>query len=60
VQAKSIQIKGSMCSWSRLFAIPAETVAKNPAVDGTMLDWVGYRPHPIGIKSAFDGTEQIF
>jgi hypothetical protein len=43
-----------------LFVMPAQAGAKNGAVDGTMLGWAGSKPHPIGIKSAFDGTEQIF
>jgi hypothetical protein len=40
--------------------ILVQAVAQNGAVDGTMLGWAGSKPHPIGIKSAFDGTEQIF
>jgi hypothetical protein len=59
VHCKPLQIK-TWGAFSLSFVIPVQAMVKNGAVDGTMLGWAGSKPHPIGIKSAFDGTEQIF
>ena len=48
------------CFRSSLFVILVQLAAKNAAVDGTIDGWVDSKKHPIGIKSAFIGTEQIF
>ena len=48
------------CLRPSLFVILVQLVAKNTAVDGTMEGWVDQTKYPIGIKSAFRGTEQIF
>jgi hypothetical protein len=60
VRCKSIQIQGCGAFIHSFFAIPDQSPAENAAVDGTMAGWAGSKPHPIGIKSALDCTEQIF
>jgi len=51
----------NLSCWSPpFFVILVQLGAKNTSVDGTMTGWVDHTDHPIGIKSAFYGTEQIF